>query len=148
MAHHPFNPGDHYRFLETLQNRRYNLFLHGHTHRDVSTRLYDAQSEPAALVTVGAGSFAAPGNHRPEGVPLRYNLLEVQFGPNKQKEEVAKKLVVHTRQREVTGMPWQEAPIYPQRVAGEHCLSRSGTREEVLWLEERELEDTSFNQGD
>ena len=76
--HHPVTGNDKIRedaFMEQLRQANFRLVLHGHIHEDRADLMYYQHRKN--INVVGAGSFGAPMNDRPESTPRLYNLLEV-----------------------------------------------------------------------
>ncbi len=81
VFHHPIGGADEARikdagFLERLAQAGFRAVLHGHLHEaaDAEFRYY---RKIAGLEILGAGTFGAAGPERPAGVPLQYQIIEI-----------------------------------------------------------------------
>jgi hypothetical protein len=85
-------------FLEQLRQENFKLCLHRHVHEnrdDVIGYLHPTRN----LRIMGAGSFGAPVNDRPDSTPRLYNVLELWRDPSKVR--------VHTRCLRRDGGAWE-----------------------------------------
>ena len=76
--HHPVTGNDKIKedaFMEHLRKANFRIVLHGHVHEERADLMYYQHRK--SIHAVGAGSFGAPMNDRPESTPRLYNLLEV-----------------------------------------------------------------------
>jgi GTPase SAR1 family protein/Icc-related predicted phosphoesterase len=97
-------------FIDRLRQADVRLVLHGHVHEnraDVMRYLLPARK----LHVVGAGSFGAPGAHRPESTPRLYNVLEFQRAYDRVR--------VHTRCLRNPGGAWEGWAVWPGASASE-----------------------------
>ena len=97
--HHPisgFGSIEDKTFLESLAILGYKVCLHGHIHEAVKENyLYDDNYN---IKMIGAGTFGALQKERGDGIPLQYNLIEI--------DSEKKQLIVHTRKREKENGIW------------------------------------------
>jgi small GTP-binding protein len=63
-------------FLEHLRQEKVSLCLHGHVHEDRAELI--SYTHKRKIYAIGAGSFGATAEQRPESTPYLYNLLEVK----------------------------------------------------------------------
>jgi len=78
--HHPITGNEKIRdeaFMAQLAKADVRACLHGHVHEDRAD-LINPLHPTRKIHIVGAGSFGAPMNHRPESTPRLFNLLEVE----------------------------------------------------------------------
>ncbi|MCC8978551.1 GTP-binding protein [Bradyrhizobium acaciae] len=91
-------------FLSQLKHSGVRLALHGHVHEDRAEAV--GYIHPSTrLCVVGAGSFSASANDRPESTPRLYNLMEV----SRRLSEVR----VHTRCLRRAGGAWEGWAVWP-----------------------------------
>lgn len=78
--------------------------LHGHVHESYADLLnhYDRKRR---LYIVGAGSFGATAQHRPESTPRLYNLIEIDKGLDH--------IRVNTRCLRKVGGAWEPWAVWP-----------------------------------
>lgn len=84
-------------FLDSMAVAGFKAFFHGHIHEATNQNFcYD---DSHSVRAIGAGTFGAKKGDRPAGIPLQYNLVEI---------DVEKRnLIVHTRKREKENKPWE-----------------------------------------
>lgn len=105
--HHPVTGADMMAddaFLERLRQADVRLCMHGHIHEDradVAHYLHPTRK----IHIVGAGSFGAPAEHRPEATPRLYNLMEIEHGLDGVR--------VHTRCRRKQDGAWEGFAVWP-----------------------------------
>jgi hypothetical protein len=97
-------------FLGRLQKAGVRLCLHGHVHEDRAD-LVGYLHPTRSMHVMGAGSFGAPGNDRPESVPRLYNVLEVSRDLSRVR--------VHTRCLKRQTGAWEGWAVWPGPSAGE-----------------------------
>jgi hypothetical protein len=105
--HHPVTGNEKITkdaFLEQLRQENVKLCLHGHIHEDRAD-LVGYLHPTRKLHVVGAGSFGAPVNDRPESTPRLYNVLEVWRDHSK--------IRVHTRCLRRDGGAWEGWAVWP-----------------------------------
>ena len=101
--HHPLGGAGEDRikdhgFLQRLSVADFRLVLHGHIHKaENSLYRYDHTVGGRRLEVVGAGTFGAPVQEWPSGIPLQYNLLRFQ----------GSQVTVETRRREELNGSWK-----------------------------------------
>lgn len=91
-------------FLERLRKADVRLCLHGHVHEDRADVVHYLHPT-RKLYVVGAGSFGAQANHRPESTPRLYNLVEVA--------RTHDRVRVHTRCRRKRDGAWEGWAVWP-----------------------------------
>jgi small GTP-binding protein len=105
--HHPITGTDmmaDVAFGELLRQADVRLCLHGHVHEDradVTAHLHPIRR----MYVLGAGSFGAPANHRPESTPRLYNVLEIA--------RTHDAVRVHTRCRRKGDGAWGAWAVWP-----------------------------------
>jgi len=80
VFHHPVTGNDKIEddaFLDRLRRADVRAVLHGHVHEDRAD-LVGYLHPTRRLHVIGAGSFGAPAEGRPESTPRLYNLLTIQ----------------------------------------------------------------------
>ena len=103
--HHPIRGREQLAnddFVELLRNANYKICLHGHVH-ELRTELM-GYTHRKTLDVIGAGSFGASFEQRPESTPRLYNLLEIAADRSK--------ISVHTRKREKPNGAWTGAAYW------------------------------------
>ena len=90
-------------FMERLQQADVQLCLHGHVHESRDD-LFNYLHPTRKIHVVGAGSFGARADDRPEATPRLYNLIEV--------DPVAGTAKVKTRQRPRPGGAFQSYAVW------------------------------------
>ena len=97
--HHPISGdgsiGDK-TFLDTFVALFYKACFHGHIHE--ATKESYGYDDTHDLKMIGAGSLGALKKDRDDGIPLQYNLVEI--------DTIQRKLIVHTRKREKENGIW------------------------------------------
>ena len=95
-VHHDYQALDYLspKIIEILGLSGFSLLLHGHLHRAHFNRTRALSDW--MLPVVGAGTFGASSENRPESVPFQYNLLVVHRSH----------VVVHSRKRRGEHDPW------------------------------------------
>jgi hypothetical protein len=83
-------------FLQLLSANRFAIGMHGHIHEALE-QFYRYDSRRGMHI-VGAGTFGAPVNQQVTGIPLQYNLLELN--PS------TATLTVHSRKKEKRYGAW------------------------------------------
>ncbi len=76
--HHPVTGNEKIvkdAFLQQLRQANVHIALHGHVHEERPDVVGHIQTKKIQIV--GAGSFGAPTNDRPESTPRLYNLMEI-----------------------------------------------------------------------
>ncbi len=96
-------------FLDRLRQSDFQLCLHGHVHESRAELL--GYTHARKLHVIGAGSFGAPQNARPESTPRLYNLVEI--------ERDHSRVRVHTRCLRLTGSAWEGWAVWPGEAAFE-----------------------------
>lgn len=113
VFHHPVTGNDKMvdvAFLEQFRRADVRAVLHGHVHEE-RVAIEGHISPFRHLHVVGAGSFGAPGAHRPESVPRLYNLISISRD--------MKLMRVDTRcMRKPTGA-WEAFAVWPGDKPGE-----------------------------
>jgi GTPase SAR1 family protein/3',5'-cyclic AMP phosphodiesterase CpdA len=109
LWHHPLS-GEGYikdqAFLEKIRNANFKIILHGHIHEERDELLYYLHQKNVHVV--GAGTFGALTEDRPESTPCLYNLLEV--------DPDYSKVRIHRRSRPKKGGAWR--PYYMDATQG------------------------------
>jgi len=113
VFHHPVTGNEKMHdsaFLEQFRRNDIRAVFHGHVHEErVAIEGYLAPFRH--LHVVGAGSFGAPGSHRPESVPRLYNLVTISRD--------LRRMRVNTRcLRSPTGA-WEAFTVWPGEKPGE-----------------------------
>jgi hypothetical protein len=111
VMHHPITGNEKIiddAFLERLQQSDFRLCLHGHVHEN-RAELFGYIHPTRRMYVVGAGSFGAPVNARPESTPRHYNVLEVARDHSK--------IRVHTRALKKAGGAWEGWAIWPSQTS-------------------------------
>jgi len=114
IAHHPLDwSKNKYKaslFYENLNEFGFRFFMHGHIHSNILVTSKDYLIASSPLITVGAGMFYAysPKAMLP-GVPLRYNILELDI--DKEKNNI-KKAVLKSRERKDNNINWGPSNIF------------------------------------
>jgi len=107
VFHHPVTGNDKIKddaFLSQLQRAGVKIILHGHVHEDRADLI--GYIEPTTRIhIVGAGSFGARAQARPESTPRLYNLIELSRDLTK--------LRVHTRCLRKAGGAWEGWAVWP-----------------------------------
>lgn len=105
--HHPVTGNEKMAddaFMDRLRQSDFRLCLHGHVHES-RTGLLGYMHPTRQLHVAGAGSFGAPGEHRPESVPRLYNVLQI--------DRATRRVEVHSRcLRKDTGA-WEGWAVWP-----------------------------------
>ncbi|WP_342979986.1 MULTISPECIES: metallophosphoesterase [unclassified Ruminococcus] len=84
-------------FLSTLAVTGFKALFHGHVHEAENQNFkYDDKRHIGAI---GAGTLGAEKKDRAAGIPLQYNLVELDVP--------SRELIVHTRKREKDDRPWE-----------------------------------------
>ena len=96
--HHPVRGPDAIddAFLERLAVQAFKVCLHGHVHQAIEN--YHRYDDLRRLHVIGAGTFGAPSDSRPLGIPLGYNVLTY--------DRQAMQITVSTRKREKPHGAW------------------------------------------
>jgi len=97
--HHPISGDGSIKdktFLDTFVALFYKACFHGHIHE--ATKESYGYDDTHALKMIGAGSLGALQKDRDDGIPLQYNLVEI--------DTIQRKLIVHTRKREKENGIW------------------------------------------
>lgn len=113
VFHHPITGNEKMvdeGFVEQFRKNDIRAVFHGHVHEERVA--IDGHLSPfRQLQIVGAGSFGAPGAHRPESVPRLYNLITVS--------RELQRMRVDTRcLRKPTGA-WEAFAVWPGERPGE-----------------------------
>jgi hypothetical protein len=98
--HHPIMGEDSIKdtdFLDNLAIAGFSAFFHGHIHEATNQNFY--YDDTHAIRAIGAGTFGAKKRDRAAGIPLQYNLIEIDINE--------RFLIVHTRKREKDNKPWE-----------------------------------------
>lgn len=106
VLHHPVSGSDKIKqdgFVEQLQKAEVSVILHGHVHEERADVLH--YFRPPHIYAIGAGSFGAPTNARPESTPRSYNVLEIQRDFSR--------IRVHTRCRRKRDGAWEGWALWP-----------------------------------
>jgi predicted phosphodiesterase len=107
IFHHPVTGNESIQdcgFLEQLQKAGVVLCLNGHVHEERTDLV--GYKHLRQMHVIGAGSFAAPKDSRPESIPRLYNVLQIDRGHHN--------LTVHTRcLRKDTGA-WTGWAVWPK----------------------------------
>jgi UDP-2,3-diacylglucosamine pyrophosphatase LpxH len=83
-------------FMELLAVNGFQICMHGHVHEAMDTSFkYD---DARGIRVIGAGTFGAAAKDQVAGVPLQYNLLEL--------DKAARKITVRTRRKEKPDGAW------------------------------------------
>lgn len=91
-------------FLERLATAGFRLGLHGHIHEAQPGQFrYDLTLAGRRVDLIGAGTFGAAGPDRPPGVPLQYQLIDLDGG----------RLRVRTRCRDRDSGAWRADARWP-----------------------------------
>ena len=104
--HHPVTGNEKIAsdtFLSHLQRADVRLCLHGHVHEERTDMLFH-HNPLRRVYTVGAGSFGALAQHRPESTPRLYNLLEIDHNC---------RVRVHTRGMRKLEGAWSGWAVWP-----------------------------------
>ena len=104
--HHPVTGNEKIvkdAFLQQLRQANVHLALHGHVHEDRADVV--GYIHPKKIHVVGAGSFGAPTNDRPESTPRLYNLMEIARDHSSVK--------VHTRCLRKDQGAWEGWAVWP-----------------------------------
>lgn len=113
IFHHPVTGNDKIQdaaFLEQFRRNDIRAVFHGHVHEE-RTAIEGHLSPFRHLHVVGAGSFGAPGSHRPESVPRLYNLITISRD--------LQRMRIDTRcLRKSTGA-WEAFTFYPGEKPGD-----------------------------
>lgn len=113
VFHHPVSGNEKMvdvAFLEQFRRHDIRAVFHGHVHEE-RVAIEGHLSPNRQLHVVGAGSFGAPGSHRPESVPRLYNLITISRD--------LQRLRVDTRcLRKPTGA-WEAFAVWPGNAPGE-----------------------------
>jgi predicted MPP superfamily phosphohydrolase len=100
VFHHPVTHLETMRnqnFIEHLRQNDVQLILHGDIH-EINREIYKGW-ERSKVQIIGAGTFGAKANDRPESIPRLYNLLEI-------KKDLGL-IRIHTRQQRKIDGPWE-----------------------------------------
>lgn len=103
IFHHPIHSGGEDRihdsgFLQRLAQAGFRLALHGHLHTaEAGAFCYDRSFSGRTIDIVASGTFGAPRDEWAAGIPLQYQILEVE----------GQRARVHTRRRESEHGAWQ-----------------------------------------
>ena len=111
--HHPITGNEKIKddaFVERLRQAKFKLCLHGHVHEERAD-LIGYLDPTREIHVVGAGSFGAPTNARPESTPRLYNLLEI--------ERDHSRIRVHTRCMRKSDGAWEGWPAWPAATSTE-----------------------------
>ena len=104
--HHPITGNEKIvkdAFMQQLRRSNVLLALHGHVHEDRPDIV--GYLHPKKIYVVGAGSFGARANDRPEATPRLYNLMEIARDHSSVK--------VHTRCLRKDGGAWEGWAVWP-----------------------------------
>lgn len=111
--HHPIYGEDSISetdFLDNMAVAGFKAFFHGHVHEATNQNFcYD---DSHSVRAIGAGTFGAKKEDRAAGIPLQYNLVEI--------DGEKRNLIVHTRKREKENKPW-EADKRKTQMEDYHC---------------------------
>ncbi|WP_297871262.1 metallophosphoesterase [uncultured Oscillibacter sp.] len=97
--HHPISGNgaiEDKTFMDTLAILGYGACFHGHIH-EATKEHYDFD-DSHTIKMIGAGTLGAPQKGRGDGIPLQYNLIEIDL-PQRE-------LTIHTRKREKADGAW------------------------------------------
>ncbi|HRI67722.1 MAG TPA: metallophosphoesterase [Polyangium sp.] len=112
IFHHPVTGNEKIHdaaFLEQFRRNDIRAVFHGHVHEE-RVAIEGHLSPFRHLHVVGAGSFGAPGSHRPEAVPRLYNLITISRD--------LQRMRIDTRcLRKSTGA-WEAFTVYPGEKPG------------------------------
>ncbi len=111
--HHPVTGNEKIKddaFMDRLRQAGFKLCVHGHVHEDRAD-IYGYLHPERKLFVVGAGSFGAPVNDRPESTPRLYNVLEL-FSDHS-------KIHVHTRCLRKEAGAWGGQAVWPGKTGTE-----------------------------
>jgi hypothetical protein len=100
IFHHPVTHLETMRnqnFIEHLRQNNVQLILHGDIH-EINRETYKGW-EKNKIQIIGAGTFGAKVDDRPESIPRLYNLLEI-------KKDLSS-IRIHTRQQRKIDGPWE-----------------------------------------
>lgn len=106
--HHPVTGSEQMRdtsFLEHLRAAGVRMVLHGHVHHERPDVVYSPHN--SLIHIVGAGSFGAPANARPEATPRMYNVIDIGLRSGRVR--------VHTRARRRSEGAWNAWSVWPSR---------------------------------
>lgn len=113
VFHHPVTGNEKIHdvaFLEQFRRHDVRAVLHGHVHEE-RVAIEGHLAPIRQLHVVGAGSFGAPGSHRPESVPRLYNVITISRD--------LQRMRVDTRcLRKPTGA-WEAFAVWPGKTPGE-----------------------------
>lgn len=113
VFHHPVTGNEKMQddaFLEQFRRNDIRAVFHGHVHEE-RVAIEGHLSPFRHLHVVGAGSFGAPGSHRPESIPRLYNLITISRD--------LRHMRVDTRcLRKPTGA-WEAFAVWPGEKPGE-----------------------------
>jgi hypothetical protein len=104
--HHPVTGNDKIAddaFLERLRQESFRVCLHGHVH-EIRADLIAYTDPVRSMHSIGAGSFGAVDQQRPESTPRLYNVIEIP--PDH------RWVRVHTRARPRKGGAWDTHAVW------------------------------------
>lgn len=107
ILHHPISGNEKIKddaFLNRFQQAGIRLCLHGHVHEERADLLFHTHREQQ-IYAIGAGTFNAPTDKRPESAPRSYNILEI--------DRNLRQVKVHTRWRRKDGGAWEGWALWP-----------------------------------
>lgn len=99
VAHHPITGPDAMKdveFVDYLIVLGFQVYLHGHIHEAIES--FHKYDDARKMNITGAGTFGAITKEQKPGIPLQYNLLEIQTNSSKIK--------VNSRKKEKINGPW------------------------------------------
>ncbi len=98
--HHPISGQEMMNadFVEQLAVAEIELCLHGHIHQAIEG--FHKYDDNRSLAIIGGGTFGAPAKAQVTGIPLQYNLLELDPSPSKAT------LTVKSRKKEKVDEAW------------------------------------------
>jgi hypothetical protein len=117
ILHHPVTGNEKIQedaFLEQLASNGFELCLHGHVHQDRRDAVCHLDVD-RDLRVVGAGSFGAPVQDRPEATPRLYNLLEIRRDRSRVR--------VQTRALRHGGGAWGPWAVWPEPGRAGGCVA-------------------------
>jgi CheY-like chemotaxis protein len=99
VFHHPITGAEAMKdvgFTQQLAVAGFEICMHGHIHQAIEN--YHQYDNNRGLRIIGAGTFGAPSKELVPGIPLQYNLLELN--------PINGKLTVKTRKKEIPSGAW------------------------------------------
>lgn len=113
VFHHPITGNEKMHdaaFIEQFRRNDIRAVFHGHVHEE-RVAIEGHLASFRHLHVVGAGSFGAPGSHRPESVPRLYNLITISRDLHRMR--------VNTRCLRSPNGAWEAFTVYPGEKRGE-----------------------------